>query len=132
MADEVKAVPKKYKVSMSVELIAPSIDDAREELEKMDAAKLREQLAASIQRVPKGKSPSRADRLGEAEAAVEDAKGIVEELKDEINSWYENLPESFKSGDKGEALQECESQLDEIISNLENVDFGSVEFPGMY
>ena len=32
---------------------------------------------------------------------VEDAKSDLESLADEMRSWYDNMPESFQSGDKG-------------------------------
>ena len=76
-------------------------------------------------------SPSRADRLSEAEGMVEDAKGIVEELKSEIEEWKDNLPENLQGGDKATQLEECVSALEDVEGNLDQVDFGNVEFPSM-
>ena len=39
------------------------------------------------------------------------AKDTVEELRDELQSWRDNLPENLQSGSKAE-------ELDEAISNL--------------
>lgn len=49
------------------------------------------------------------------ESAVADAYSNMDELKDELESWYDNLPESFQNGSKGEALQEA-------AGNIGNVD----------
>ncbi len=41
------------------------------------------------------------------DSAVSDAFSGMDELKDELQNWYDNLPESFQNGSKGEALQEA-------------------------
>lgn len=75
---------------------------------------------------------SRADRLSEAEGKVQDAMSEVECLKDELQEWYDNLPENFQQGDKGSQLEYAISNLDSLYSDLENADFGNVEFPSMF
>lgn len=75
---------------------------------------------------------SRADRLGEAESEIENAKSTVEELKDELQNWYDNLPENLQQSTKAEEIQEAIDNLESISSDLENIDFSSVSFPGMY
>ncbi len=47
---------------------------------------------------------------------IEDAMCEIESLKEEIQEWYDNLPESFQNGDKGSALQECVGALESIES----------------
>lgn len=74
---------------------------------------------------------SRSKRLAEAESQIENGKSVVEELRDEMQNWLDNLPENLQSSNKADMLQTAIEQLEEIISNLENCDF-SVEFPGMY
>lgn len=74
---------------------------------------------------------SRASRLSEAESQVENAKYIVEELRDELQNWLDNLPENLQSSNKADMLNEAISQLEEISNNLDQCDW-SVEFPGMY
>jgi len=44
--------------------------------------------------------------------AVSTAFCQIEELKDEIQSWYDNLPENFQNGDKGSQLQEAIDALE--------------------
>lgn len=113
-----------YKIELTVE--AANI--------KTIEKKLREHFgAAAAKRATKVEyNTSRADRLGEAEGMVEEAKGIVEELKDEVQGWFDNLPEQFQSGDKGQELEQCVSELETIYENLDGTDFSSVSFPGMY
>lgn len=59
----------------------------------------------------KKKQPARIETS--VDSAVSEAFSMAEELKDELQSWYDNLPEAFQNGSKGEALQEA-------IGNLEN------------
>jgi hypothetical protein len=48
--------------------------------------------------------------------AISNAEGEAESLKDELQEWFDNLPENFQQGDKG-------SQLEEAVSALESVQF---------
>jgi uncharacterized protein (DUF1697 family) len=75
---------------------------------------------------------SRADRLQAAMDLVEDAKSEVESLRDELQEWFDNLPESFQQGQKGEDLEEAISGLSDLYDNLENCDGSNVAFPVMY
>jgi flagellar biosynthesis chaperone FliJ len=83
-----------------------------------------------IQKVEK--IESRADRLSEAENMVQSAAEIVEELKGELEDWVGNLPENLQNGDKADQLNSAIDALDTLHDELENADFSSVEFPGMY
>jgi len=85
-----------------------------------------EPLVTKIER-----NQSRADRLGEAESLCQNAKDIVEELRDEMESWYDNMPENLQSADKGQQVETAKDELQSLADSLE-IDFGSVEFPGMY
>lgn len=76
---------------------------------------------------------SRADRLSWAENLKDEAKGIVESLKSEVEDWKSSLDGTgFEGGDKYSALEECVSSLEELENELDNIDFSSVEFPGMF
>jgi len=57
---------------------------------------------------------SLADDLMRAKATVEEAAEIVGELRSDIEQWYENLPDNFRDGDKGNELQECQSALEDL------------------
>src|SRR5438477_8413 len=43
---------------------------------------------------------------------VDDAQADLEALRDELQDWYDNLPENFQAGDKGDQLQEAIDQLE--------------------
>ena len=75
---------------------------------------------------------SRHARLESASGLVEEARSIVEELADEIESWVESLPENLRGGDKAEQLSECSEGLRAIMAGLEELDFSSIEFPGAF
>lgn len=75
---------------------------------------------------------SRADRFAAALGTVEDGKLDLEELRDELQEWYDNLPENFQDGDKGQEIQEAIDALNDAIDNLENTIGADVNFPGMY
>lgn len=51
---------------------------------------------------------------GTVEEFVSDAFSDAEGLKDELQSWWDNLPENFQNGDKGDALQEAIDALDGV------------------
>ncbi|MGE0294727.1 MAG: hypothetical protein AB7P97_20440 [Hyphomonadaceae bacterium] len=45
--------------------------------------------------------------------AIENGVGELTQLRDELQEWYDNLPENFQSGDKGDQLQEAIGELDD-------------------
>lgn len=85
----------------------------------------------SIVRLPKPPK-SRAERLAVAESLADEAKGIVEELKDEMEQWRDGTPENLQGGDKYSSVSDCCDALEEIHSSIEGLDFSSVDFPGMF
>lgn len=60
---------------------------------------------------------------------ISDAFSEAEELKDELQNWYDNLPENFQNGSKGDTLQDAISYFDslsqpdvpEFIENLKTI-----------
>lgn len=83
--------------------------------------------------VVKEKTPeSRADRLAEAVSMINDAKGIVEELKNEMESWRDSIPENLQGGDKYSEVDEAATALDEIYNHLDEAENADVSFPGMF
>lgn len=75
---------------------------------------------------------SRAGRFQQAKDLAEQAKSAFEDLRDECQEWFDNLPEGFQDGDKGQQLQEAIDNLDQAVSSSEEVCDVEVEFPGMY
>lgn len=54
--------------------------------------------------------------------AIEEAKSIAEELKDELENWRDNLPESLQYGSKADELTEAIDYFDDAISSFEEAE----------
>jgi len=65
---------------------------------------------------------SRRKKLAEALAKMQDAKVIIEEVRDEEQESFDNLSEGLQQGDKGQKMEEIVSQLDEAIEACDNAD----------
>ena len=63
---------------------------------------------------------ARRKKLGEAFDRIEDAKNILEEVKQEEQDAYDNLPENFQNGDRGEEMQNYIDMMDETKGYLED------------
>ena len=61
-------------------------------------------------------------RLGEAFDLISQAEEILEEVKEEEEDGYDNLPDSFRDGEKGEAMQNCVEMMDEVIGYLQDAN----------
>lgn len=59
-------------------------------------------------------------RLGDAFDLISQAKDILEEVKDEEQDSYDNLPENFQYGDRGEEMQGYIEMLDEVYGYLDD------------
>lgn len=59
--------------------------------------------------------------LNDAQEKLELAKEAVEGVKDGEEEAHGNLPESLQESDRGEAMQENIDNLDNIISELDDV-----------
>jgi DNA repair exonuclease SbcCD ATPase subunit len=74
------------------------------------------------------------ERLEKLSSELQDEKQVLEELRDEEQEYFDNMPEGLKNGEKGEnaeasisaldsmcnELDSCETYLDDINSSLEN------------
>lgn len=58
----------------------------------------------------------------EALELIEKARNILEEVKDEEQVAYNNLPESLQYGERGEQMQENVDAIEEYLSYLEETD----------
>jgi len=96
--------------------------------------------SAGVTVIVEKEAVSRSDRLsealGEIDSAVEAAKEAVEGLRDEIETWKGNLEGTpLENTEKYKQLEECYDALDNLYSELENIEIPSaddVEFPSMY
>lgn len=77
------------------------------------------------------KRQSRAERYAETIQKISDGKGALEELRDELQNWLDNMPENLQDSEKANALQEAIDNLENSINSLEEVEGTEVEFPGM-
>ena len=82
----------------------------------------------SVTKVARGMS--RAAELAEAEELVGQAKEIVEELKGQMEERRDNTPENFQCTDTYSEVEACVDALESLESDLENISFDSIEFPG--
>jgi seryl-tRNA synthetase len=53
---------------------------------------------------------------------AEEVKTVLEGLRDEEQEAYDNMPESFQNGEKGEKAQAAITAMEEAISSLEEID----------
>jgi len=74
---------------------------------------------------------ARQDRLNAAKDELDNVASTVEELRDELQEWFDNLPESLQAGEKGTDLEEAIGALETIKDELEAIDFETVSFPAM-
>ena len=62
----------------------------------------------------------RRKRLTKEYELIEEAKAIPEEVKDDEAEAYDNLPENFQNGDRGEEIQGYIEMLDEACNYLDD------------
>lgn len=78
----------------------------------------------------KSKKAEREERTKQAVEKLTAARDIVSELADEVRESYDNMPENFQGGEKGEALSAAADTLDEALSAIEDQmnDLEAIEF----
>lgn len=52
---------------------------------------------------------------------LEEIQGRLSAILEEEQESFDNLPEGFQNGEKGEKIQECVDVLEEQVDNLENI-----------
>lgn len=65
-------------------------------------------------------------KIAEAEAALQAAQEIIQEVRDDEEAARDNLPESLQDGERGQAMQEAIDALDSALSDIEGVDFSEM------
>jgi DNA repair ATPase RecN len=58
-------------------------------------------------------------KLEKAISLIDNAKEIVERIKDEEQDKFDNLSEGLQQSDKGEKFEDNVSTLDEVLSQLD-------------
>jgi chromosome segregation ATPase len=65
-------------------------------------------------------------RLEAAQQAVDELVGELESIRDDEQSYFDDMPENFQSGEKGERAQAAIDALEEAIAEVENIDFDAI------
>jgi len=60
------------------------------------------------------------DRISKLIGQLDDIKSEVDSIRSDEQEKYENLPESFQSGDKGQVMESAISSLDEVEANIDD------------
>lgn len=64
----------------------------------------------------------RRKRLAEAFEKIGEVREILEGVKDEEQEAYDNLPENFQNGERGEEMQNYIEMIDEACGYLEDAE----------
>ncbi len=64
----------------------------------------------------------RRKKLSEAFDLVSKAEELIDAVKDEETESYENLPDNFRDGDRGEEMQNYIDMMDEVIGYLQDAE----------
>ena len=64
----------------------------------------------------------RRKRLAEAYEKIGEVKEILESVKDEEQEAYDNLPENFQYGERGEEMENYIDMIDEACGYLEDAE----------
>lgn len=64
----------------------------------------------------------RRTKIDKALALMADAKAIIEEVLDEEQEAYDNMPEGLQASERGEAMQEAITNLEDANSSAEEIE----------
>ena len=64
----------------------------------------------------------RRKELEKAKEKLTEAREILDSVSEEESESLRNLPESFQDGEKGERMKEYIDSIDEVSSELENLE----------
>jgi uncharacterized protein YukE len=62
---------------------------------------------------------ARREAIEKVAEQLSDLKDAIEALRDEEQDYFDNMPESFQGGEKGEAAESAISELDDAASSVE-------------
>lgn len=64
---------------------------------------------------------ARRKMIAKAIELLDEAKGILESVKDEEQEAFDNLPESFQASERGETMEDNIYNLDEAYDSIEEI-----------
>jgi len=62
---------------------------------------------------------TRREQLTDIYTKLDDLKSDLSTLQEEEQDYYDNMPESLQSGEKGEAAEAASCNLEEAVSDIE-------------
>lgn len=62
----------------------------------------------------------RRKQLDKAIAMLDEAKSIIESVRDEEQDAFDNMPESLQAGERGEKMESAISLMDEVIDEIDS------------
>jgi hypothetical protein len=60
--------------------------------------------------------------IAKAIVCISEARGVLEEVFSDEQSAYDNMPLNLQEGERGERMAEMLSELENAISDLENIE----------
>lgn len=66
------------------------------------------------------------ERLQAVVAELEALIGDIENVRDEEQDYFDNMPESIQAGERGDRASEVVAALDDAINELEGIDLDGV------
>lgn len=57
---------------------------------------------------------------------IEEIKTDIENVRDEEQDYWDNMPESFQNGEKGERAQASIDALEYVVSDIEDIDIDTL------
>ena len=66
------------------------------------------------------------NKLADLEALKTEIQEAIEQVRDEEQEYYDNMPEGLQQSDRGYAAEEAANQLDEAASMLDDLDIDSL------
>lgn len=64
----------------------------------------------------------RRDRLSKVLSTIEEAKAEIEAIRDEEQETFDNMPESFQNGERGEKAQAAVDAMESAVSSAEEIE----------
>lgn len=64
------------------------------------------------------------ERCGSIQDLIEELKGEIEQIQENEQNKFDNMPESLQNGEKGEAVQSAIDSLVDVINALEEASAG--------
>jgi hypothetical protein len=62
------------------------------------------------------------EEIAKAQSILTDAVASLESIRDDERAYFDDMPENFQSGEKGEAAEAAIGVLDGVLDDLESLD----------